>query len=146
MQAPSGYAWLEWAITTAVRDTASRTASYVRRRFDQRAAISMVSANPPRSNTGISLYDTACRDANQRSTITAMAYSAGWNSTDQIPQRAVEQGLVGRFGANRVAGVGMLLLAGGLVLFSLTGTDTAYLQVLVTFVVLATDNPDIPRP
>ncbi len=38
-------------------------------------------------------------DANQRSAITAMAYSAGWNSTDQIPLRAVEQGLVGRFGA-----------------------------------------------
>jgi len=38
-------------------------------------------------------------DASQRSAITAMAYSAGWNSTDQIPQRAVEQGLVGRFGA-----------------------------------------------
>lgn len=37
--------------------------------------------------------------ASQRSAITAMAYSAGWNSTDQIPQRAVEQGLVGRFGA-----------------------------------------------
>ena len=34
-----------------------------------------------------------------RSTLTAMGYSAGWNSTDQIPQRAVDQGLVGRFGA-----------------------------------------------
>jgi outer membrane receptor protein involved in Fe transport len=31
--------------------------------------------------------------------ITAMGYSAGWNSTDQIPQRAVDQGLIGRFGA-----------------------------------------------
>ena len=38
-------------------------------------------------------------DANNRSSITAMAYAAGWNSTDQIPQRAVDQGLVGRFGA-----------------------------------------------
>ncbi len=28
-----------------------------------------------------------------------MAYAAGWNATDQIPQRAVDQGLVGRFGA-----------------------------------------------
>ena len=36
---------------------------------------------------------------NDHSAITAMAYSAGWNSTDQIPQRAVDQGLVGRFGA-----------------------------------------------
>ena len=34
-----------------------------------------------------------------RSAITAMGYSAGWNSTDQIPQRAVDQGLVDRFGA-----------------------------------------------
>jgi outer membrane receptor for Fe3+-dicitrate len=37
-------------------------------------------------------------DAGNKSAITAMAYSAGWNSTDQIPQRAVDQGLVGRFG------------------------------------------------
>ena len=38
-------------------------------------------------------------DAISRSSVTAMAYSAGWNSTDQIPQRAVDQGLIGRFGA-----------------------------------------------
>ena len=38
-------------------------------------------------------------DATARSSITAMAYAAGWNSTDQIPQRAVDQGLIGRFGA-----------------------------------------------
>jgi len=38
-------------------------------------------------------------DGGSRSSITAMAYSAGWNSTDQIPQRAVDQGLIGRFGA-----------------------------------------------
>jgi len=31
--------------------------------------------------------------------ITAMAYSAGWNSTDQIPRRAVDAGLIGRFGS-----------------------------------------------
>ena len=37
-------------------------------------------------------------DAN-RSSITAMGYSAGWNSTDQIPQRAVDAGLIDRFGA-----------------------------------------------
>jgi outer membrane receptor protein involved in Fe transport len=37
-------------------------------------------------------------DSNSRSSITAMAYSAGWNSTDQIPQRAVDQGRIGRFG------------------------------------------------
>jgi len=30
--------------------------------------------------------------------VTAMAYKADWNSTDQIPRRAVDQGLIGRFG------------------------------------------------
>ncbi len=34
-----------------------------------------------------------------RSSITAMGYSASWNATDQIPQRAVDSGLIGRFGA-----------------------------------------------
>ena len=34
-----------------------------------------------------------------RQSITAMGYSAGWNSTDQIPLRAVASGLIGRFGA-----------------------------------------------
>jgi hypothetical protein len=34
-----------------------------------------------------------------RQSLTAMAYSASWNSTDQIPQRAVDSGLIGRFGA-----------------------------------------------
>jgi hypothetical protein len=38
-------------------------------------------------------------DAGNRTALTAMAYSAGWNATDQIPQRALDQGLVGRFGA-----------------------------------------------
>ncbi len=32
-------------------------------------------------------------------TVTGMAYSARWNATDQIAQRAVDQGIVGRFGA-----------------------------------------------
>ncbi len=31
--------------------------------------------------------------------LTAMAYSGKWNSTDQIPQRAVDSGLIGRFGS-----------------------------------------------
>lgn len=31
--------------------------------------------------------------------ITAMAYKAEWDSTDQIPQRAVDSGQIGRFGA-----------------------------------------------
>jgi len=30
--------------------------------------------------------------------VTAMVYKADWNSTDQIPRRAVDQGLIGRFG------------------------------------------------
>ncbi len=34
-----------------------------------------------------------------RQAITTMGYSAGWNATDQIPQRAVDAGLIGRFGA-----------------------------------------------
>ncbi len=32
-------------------------------------------------------------------TLTAMAYSNGWNSTDQVPQRAIDQDLINRFGA-----------------------------------------------
>ncbi|MHC2434312.1 TonB-dependent receptor [Bradyrhizobium sp. USDA 4451] len=31
--------------------------------------------------------------------LTAMAYSNGWNSTDQLAQRAIDQGLVGRYGS-----------------------------------------------
>jgi outer membrane receptor protein involved in Fe transport len=38
-------------------------------------------------------------DGGTRQAITAMGYSAGWNATDQIPQRAVDAGLIGRFGA-----------------------------------------------
>ena len=34
-----------------------------------------------------------------RTSITAMAYDARWTSTDQIPLRAIESGLVGRYGA-----------------------------------------------
>src|SRR5215213_9764159 len=45
--------------------------------------------------------------------------------------------LVARLGANRVAGTGLLAVAVGLALFSLTGTDTSYLQVILTFIVLA---------
>jgi hypothetical protein len=38
-------------------------------------------------------------DADNRSSLTAMGYSARWNATDQIPVRAIESGLIGRFGA-----------------------------------------------
>jgi hypothetical protein len=31
--------------------------------------------------------------------LTALAYHADWRSTDQIPERAVERGLIGRFGS-----------------------------------------------
>ena len=37
--------------------------------------------------------------ANNGFSITAMAYQAHWNATDQIPQRAVNAGLLGRFDA-----------------------------------------------
>jgi hypothetical protein len=32
-------------------------------------------------------------------TVTGMAYSGKWNSTDQVPQRAIDAGLIGRFGS-----------------------------------------------
>ena len=32
-------------------------------------------------------------------TLSAMAYSNGWNSTDQVARRAIDQGLIGRFGS-----------------------------------------------
>jgi outer membrane receptor protein involved in Fe transport len=32
-------------------------------------------------------------------TLTAMAYSGRWNSTDQVPQRAIDEGVIGRFGS-----------------------------------------------
>lgn len=37
-------------------------------------------------------------DAANGFTVTAMGYDGSWNATDQIPERAVEQGLIGRFG------------------------------------------------
>ncbi len=38
-------------------------------------------------------------EADRGITITAMAYDGAWDATDQIPKRAVAQGLVGRFGS-----------------------------------------------
>jgi hypothetical protein len=46
---------------------------------------------------GLARYSFGSDDA--RSSITAMGYDAAWNATDQIPQRAVSDGLIGRFGA-----------------------------------------------
>ncbi len=36
-------------------------------------------------------------DAGNGLTVTAMGYDGKWNSTDQIPERAVDEGLIGRF-------------------------------------------------
>jgi outer membrane receptor protein involved in Fe transport len=38
-------------------------------------------------------------DPEVHTSLTAMAYAAGWYASDQIPQRAVDEGLIGRFGA-----------------------------------------------
>jgi len=37
-------------------------------------------------------------DAEGGFSVTAMGYRGGWDATDQIPERAVKQGLIGRFG------------------------------------------------
>jgi hypothetical protein len=55
--------------------------------------------NPERFHRANGVLRYSFGDADNRSSITAMAYSAAWNATDQIPQRALDQGLVGRFGA-----------------------------------------------
>ena len=38
-------------------------------------------------------------DAVNGLSVTGMGYQAKWNSTDQVPQRAIDTGLIGRFGA-----------------------------------------------
>jgi len=55
--------------------------------------------NPERFHRLNGVLRYAFGDEGTRQSITAMGYSAGWNATDQIPQRAVERGLIGRFGA-----------------------------------------------
>ena len=50
-----------------------------------------------RKYNGVLRYSVG--DAQDGFSITGMGYQASWNSTDQIPQRAVEDGEVGRFGA-----------------------------------------------
>jgi outer membrane receptor protein involved in Fe transport len=45
---------------------------------------------------GVLRYTVAAGDAKLR--LTAMGYSGLWNSTDQVPLRAVESGQIGRFG------------------------------------------------
>jgi hypothetical protein len=44
--------------------------------------------------------------------ITGMAYSNKWNSTDQVPLRAIESGLIDRFGALDPTERGTLLAVG----------------------------------
>jgi outer membrane receptor protein involved in Fe transport len=52
---------------------------------------------------GVKKYNALLRysegDAHDSTTFTAMAYKNRWNSTDQIPLRAVESGQIGRFSA-----------------------------------------------
>src|SRR3569832_386011 len=50
-----------------------------------------------RSTNGVLRWSTG--DAGNRQSDTAMAYSARWNATDQVPLRAVESGFIDRFGA-----------------------------------------------
>jgi outer membrane receptor protein involved in Fe transport len=54
--------------------------------------------NPERFHRANGVLRYSFGDADNHSSITAMAYSAAWNATDQIPQRALDQGLVRRFG------------------------------------------------
>ncbi|MBG9388586.1 TonB-dependent receptor [Caenimonas sp. DR4.4] len=55
--------------------------------------------NPERLRkfNGLLRYSQGTRD--EGFNVTAMGYSARWNATDQIPQRAVDAGLVDRYGA-----------------------------------------------
>lgn len=46
---------------------------------------------------GVLRYSLA--EGSTRQSLTAMAYTARWNATDQVPMRAVDSGLIGRFGA-----------------------------------------------
>jgi outer membrane receptor protein involved in Fe transport len=50
-----------------------------------------------RRTNGVLRWSTG--DGGDRQSLTAMGYSARWNATDQIPQRAVDSGAVDRFGA-----------------------------------------------
>ena len=44
-------------------------------------------------------YNSVLRYVQGGLAITGMAYKADWNATDQVPRRAVDAGLIGRFGA-----------------------------------------------
>jgi hypothetical protein len=55
--------------------------------------------NPEKFHRTNGLLRYSFGDDRMRTSLTAMAYAAGWNATDQIPQRAVDSGLIDRFGA-----------------------------------------------
>ena len=61
-------------------------------------------------------------------TLTAMAYSGNWNSTDQVPERAIAAGVIGRFGSLNPTDGGQTARA-SLSLSAGSRTDTGETQV-----------------
>ena len=55
--------------------------------------------NPEKFRKFNALLRHSTGPASDSHTLTAMGYQARWNATDQIPQRAVEAGRIGRYGA-----------------------------------------------
>ena len=55
--------------------------------------------NPERFQRYNSVLRYSVNESASRWSVTGMAYTARWNATDQIPLRAVESGLIDRFGA-----------------------------------------------
>jgi hypothetical protein len=55
--------------------------------------------HPENSRHGSAVVRYSFGEAETRSSLTAMGYSARWDATDQIPLRAVQSGRIGRFGA-----------------------------------------------
>jgi outer membrane receptor protein involved in Fe transport len=54
--------------------------------------------NPEKFHRANAVLRYSRAEGGTRQALTAMGYTAGWNATDQVPQRAVDAGLVGRFG------------------------------------------------
>jgi outer membrane receptor for Fe3+-dicitrate len=55
--------------------------------------------NPERFKRFNGVLRYSLREGGVSQSLTGMAYTAKWDSTDQVPQRAVDSGLIGRFGA-----------------------------------------------
>ncbi len=55
--------------------------------------------NPEKFHRFNSVLRYSFGEGDTHQSITGMAYTANWDSTDQIPLRAVQDGLIGRFGA-----------------------------------------------